>query len=232
MASLPQRRKLYAVSFDIEKGGEKFDVDKILSVGICIGCVTTGVLMEKLIWCLEHDYEKDVNDRVKRELFENPDEKKREPWEKSLKFIRENMTDRYICAKDIFECVSGVVKRNGIQLQEFDSEGKPKHSVYDEIELVSDNPYFDLAELDRMLQEHKLTDRPIRYAATGNYISVTDPSERISGLKDCELENMCYDYANKKCPHNHRADNDATNIFYQYVAWYHMCTRDRIITLD
>ena len=85
------------------------------------------------------------------------------------------------------------------------------HSETSELELVSDNPAFDLTRIDQHLKEEKVKDAGVRYGPGNAYLSVVDPTEQIKGLGVVGAHRVRRAALELK-PHTHWAPDDAENI--------------------
>lgn len=82
------------------------------------------------------------------------------------------------------------------------------------IEIISDNPGYDVEAIDYHLYE-ELGKSPMRYDSQGQYRSISDPSEQIEGLPSIyrtQIKAKTKSMSN----HSHWAEDDAFAILVQY----------------
>jgi len=136
-----------------------------------------------------------------------------------------------------YERIVRDAKDPGVQWVAFADFQRGLDDRYSEIEIISDNPAFDIARIDNELNERGLRRRKqmmrhaddaddkreivrevsygLRYTKEGKYRSVSDPSEQIKGLpKSIRDEITAKVKAAVKEPH--WAPDDATGILVQH----------------
>lgn len=83
--------------------------------------------------------------------------------------------------------------------------------------ILSDNPAFDVAVVDKQLSSMGLgRDYSIRYSPTGKYIKVMDPSSATFLLNDKTKASLMA-RVNETAPHTHRAVDDAMHILKLFL---------------
>ena len=84
-----------------------------------------------------------------------------------------------------------------------------------EIILISDNPSFDIGNLDAELENGGFRKFPLRYSNDGKkYRQCNDPKQRLKALS---LLDVAWELADKEISHDHYPENDAHHHFLLYT---------------
>lgn len=169
---------------DIEKIGYHHD-SAINAFGTCLG-TSDGEVIETNLWCPAV-----------------------EPWQKFDVRCKETFWNNNLELLELFKLHE---KDARILYKEFEKyfdkieERFPKAKI----QIVSDNPSFDLGTLDYHLNYY--TGRyPLRYTSDGKYRSVQDPDERAKAL--C-IKDTLQTKIDQLVKHDHNPKNDALYIYH------------------
>lgn len=179
-------KKLY-LAIDIEKSGDRF-IDKILMIGCCLGDLN-GIVIETKAFC-----------GVVPSLSEFDKKCYDEFWIKHL---------------DVLERIKTNSQPNMIvnfMDYYYDLEKRFPDS---KIKLVSDNPAYDLSNIDVQLMNHGYV-YPIRYSKNGGYRGVSDPSEMLNALS-LSIQSTINKTVDDQITHDHWAENDAKSIYLTLI---------------
>jgi hypothetical protein len=204
------------VAFDIEKLGNRVK-DAINAIGACVG-FQNGTKIETKCWCLKPPDGYVPEKRCMREFWHNP---KKPELRVLLAMIEAASVDAGLGMAMFIKWYDDLENR-------FPS---PDYSI----ELVSDNPGFDIGHLDYYVQLYtkrkSLRFSTYFYDKAGNKVDkgyvdeLGDPAERhyrrlrdpSSRLYKTEFKKKVWDAANARCLHDHWPENDATCIYYAQV---------------
>lgn len=207
MSESKQQKKLpLSVAFDIESKGASLD-HPVPQIGVAYGTCLADI--KTASFCFDYsDY----------------------PFEKRC------LDEFWVNHQDIYKRIEKEAIYRDEQWKKFGAFIDELEVLSNNVEIVSDNPAFDIARIDYNTDLHGVRNRfyemsdgskqrssiPLRYTRDGKYRPVKDPSERIKGLpKAVQAEIQA---AVKKAVKNpHWAEDDATGILTM-----HFLVRDAI----
>lgn len=180
------------IAVDIESLGSTYD-HPVVAVGFVVGD-KLGNELESRLFVLPFDESK-IEPRCKEEF-----------WDKQPGLLDSFRKSEFKTEKDAWQAISDWLDA--------------KETEYFGIELLSDNPAFDIALIDYNLHLH-LNRRPMRYTKAGKYRSISDPSERLHmcprWFRDTFKENFGF-------LHSHNPCDDARYIYLSQIyseKYYH-----------
>ena len=183
------------VALDIEKAGCLLKGHPVISIGFVVGN-DEGVIYERVKVNFRVRWPQDFEERCYKEF-----------WAKNPEAVKMCQVDpeplEYKQAwQKVGEFVDSLEKR--FPFPDF------------KVTFLSDNPSFDIANVDLGLEEY-CQRMPLRYErVSGRYRSVQDPTEQLRLFSD-EEQKAIREAAKAKSPHNHCALSDAGNIYWLYV---------------
>jgi hypothetical protein len=187
-AKVETPRKGYWV-IDIEKSGDVTPLG-IVAVASLLGDTEGNIIKEQVV-CFKVPKESDFEERCWKEFWNKPG------MRAILDRIIKESKSTASCLKDIEEFKAAAEK-------EFPGRN---------LTIVSDNPAFDIADLDYL--RYTLSDaKKLRYTAEGTYRSISDPSEQLEALglyKKAKAE------IEAKFPHDHWPGNDVRHIYHMQL---------------
>jgi hypothetical protein len=201
------------IAFDIEKTGAYNKKHKILSYGIVVGN-EEGKILEKFHVNLNvkwPDAYASVDPTADNKILDYGDFEPRcwdEFWSKKIKpSVIEDLKKNAIDQKEGFT-----------QLASWLDEIEKKYAGQ-KIKFLSDNPSYDIAALDIMLEEY-CGRAPIRYDSTGKYRGLSDPWDMLDlvGNKRKYYMDKVNELIGSPNSHDHNPANDAEEIYRMYLA--------------
>lgn len=184
---------LYRLALDVESAGRSFD-HPLLAVGFCFG--GEQKVVEKRLWKISMLEGWTFEPRCKAEFWDKHPER--------LAALQSGAQSPSRVAAEISVYLADLVAR-------FEPDGVRR------IEIVSDNPAFDVAKLDYFLYTntvHRAGEYvPFRYFGD-RYRNVVDPSERIEAFEAWQGYER---WRPAGVGHDHSPENDAEDIFFQMV---------------
>ena len=178
------------ITVDIEKAGCELQ-HPILAIGFCLASFEDGMI-EKKTFCLKPEPWQTFEPRCKTEFWAHQ--------EVLLKRIEAEALPAPLQIRNVERYLKEIEER-------FSSE-------YPMLVLLSDNPEFDLGNINHNLYLYAGR-RPMRYTSetfSYKYRWVEDPCSRLQALSFYEIYR---DKINNLCVHDHWPENDAENIFWQ-----------------
>lgn len=201
------------VACDIEKTGAHLTKHPVVSVGFVVGD-TSGKLLEslkvnfKVQWPLYEYNDKVINPRTDKPTWYGDFEER--CW-------NEFWTSEQGPPRSMFMTPTPVDQVSGWSLVNkflYNLELKYPYPYYC-IRFISDNPSFDIGNIDYNLATH--CDRmPMRYTTYGFYRSIVNPSDIIRGLSQKERDEITKKIA-PQINHNHDSVNDAHAHYIRYI---------------
>lgn len=190
-------KKKIVIAIDIEKTLRTL-TEGIVAIGVVVASKESDsyTVLEKITFCMP--FPEDVKDsklmdqEAWSQFWSNPKFK----LEKVIERIKREAIPYEKSLKEFVEFFDGIEERF------------PEH----EIEIISDNPPFDIGSIDGALDVTKTRKLPIKYNKTGKkYRSVIDPGERLDSLSMWHVATSIVD---KKVDHDHWPSNDALHHLY------------------
>jgi len=186
----PQPQKVY-LAIDIEKGGDSQSAHPLLAIGVCLGSGGREPrVLEKRTWCLSPFPGQTMCPRCVAEFWSE--------FPALLERIRAEAVEPLAGLASFDEWLTGL------------------HARYApaSIELLSDNPAYDIGTLDGVLSARGIRTLPVRYLGDGAYRSIGDPSEMVKGQG---TKAKVGTWAGARADHDHWPENDAEYIYWQYI---------------
>ncbi len=186
-------------AFDIEATGSDAR-SSVVAIGVCVG-TPDGKVLTKQRWCLEPLHGDIIDPDCWTEFWADPERP-------------ENMV--------IWNEIQEAAKHPAIVVAEFTTFLRTLAATYERVKIVSDNPAFDTGMIDALLHRVDPAFGSLRYLGGKTYRSIGDPGQMLKGaylgrpaLKQ-EYEAWRATLGDK-VKHDHRPENDAESIYYDYV---------------
>ena len=186
------------LALDIECTGENPWTSSVIAIGACLGR-QDGTVLEQRFWYLQPLPGESMSTKTHTEF-----------WDKNA---------------DVLKVIESGAKPGVGQVREFTEWLRALAGKYAELELVSDNPSFDLGRIDILIGRAGLGTEfgSIRYMGSNRYIKARDPSSELRAAKRIgtkeRVELLLAQWrAHYRVPvHDHLPMNDATSIYYDQV---------------
>jgi hypothetical protein len=174
------------IAIDIEKAGKGFE-HSLLAIGICLGD-DKGNVIEKKTWCFKGDC-------FELRCFN-------EFWSKYKDLLNTIMTKAIDIKEGLFDFM--------LYMESLESRYSNK------LLILSDNPNFDIGQIDYYIYKHLDRHQPLRYTKSGGYRSISDPSEMMNNRSFSE---DLYKELDLLVKHDHWPENDAEYIYQNYILY-------------